>query len=400
MAWRNWREWGPGWGDWRRPGEWTWRNWATVSLVAVAFFVLLASARGPGPNTPRTKSVSWGPFHGQSIKNRGFEVLGFYVKGAVEPKGATEPIGSWPAFERYVSMLNVVSPFWYSAKPDGTVVGEPEPRVIDLARKHGVRVIPLVNNAKVGGGLDQRTENDRFLRNPAARARAIDQLVAIVKRHNYDGINVDFQLISPQARDGLTAFVRDLAARLHPMGKEVHVDVIPEANVPDVLHRAFDYGALGRFADRVILMTYDEHSGESTPPGPVANLPWVERNIRFALGYVPKNKLSLGVAVYGYDWPIPSSKGTVQELSAKRAEATAREVGVPIRRTRTGAIPNITYTRNGVTRSAWWEDATSARKKVDLAQKYDLRGISVWRLGFEDRGFWKMIEEKTGRPLR
>ena len=41
----------------------------------------------------------------------------------------------------------------------------------------------------------------------------------------------------------------------------------------------------------------------------------------------------------------------------------------------------------------WLEDERSIGKKLDLAQKYEVAGISAWRLNFEKEAIWGLIGE-------
>ena len=43
------------------------------------------------------------------------------------------------------------------------------------------------------------------------------------------------------------------------------------------------------------------------------------------------------------------------------------------------------------TYKVWIEDATSLEMKLKLIQKYQLAGISAWRLGWESEGTWDLI---------
>lgn len=379
---------GPNWLGWKN-FNWRTLSWAALAVVAVAVVIALSAVQRPAPRTtPAPARTGW-----TAIQPKRFDVIAFYVPGK------TPPSGSFESFKAAVAgrHIDYVEPLWFSAYPDGTVKGSPEKAVLDLAKRSGVKVIPIVSNAKVGGGeREQRQANDQFLHNPKTRAKAINTLVQMVDRYKLDGINVDFQLIDPTARHDLTAFVRELAAQLHPKRKEVHMDVIPPADVSAALNGAFDYKSLARYADRIILMTYDQHAGEGTPPGPVASLPWVDKNLKTALRYIPREKLSLGMASYGYDWPLGKAAGEVKELSSHEAVRTARVFGVPIKRNK-DLVPHYTYTSAGITRQAWWEDHVSAARKLDIALKNNVRGIAVWRLGYENAQFWPTISSRLGR---
>ena len=57
---------------------------------------------------------------------------------------------------------------------------------------------------------------------PARRAtRMIDALVSLVQTYDYDGVNLDFEAGLATDRPALTAFVSDVATRLHAIGKRV-----------------------------------------------------------------------------------------------------------------------------------------------------------------------------------
>ena len=51
------------------------------------------------------------------------------------------------------------------------------------------------------------------------------------------------------------------------------------------------------------------------------------------------------------------------------------------------------YDSAGLNKYSFIEDAVSLKEKRNLAIKYKLRGISVFRLGIEDPAIWKVIEK-------
>ena len=49
---------------------------------------------------------------------------------------------------------------------------------------------------------------------------------------------------------------------------------------------------------------------------------------------------------------------------------------------------------DGTTMKIWIENEDALKKKIELINEYDLAGIAVWRLGFEDgNNVWKVIKE-------
>ena len=49
-------------------------------------------------------------------------------------------------------------------------------------------------------------------------------------------------------------------------------------------------------------------------------------------------------------------------------------------------IDNSTY-------QIWIEDSQSIAEKVKLVSKYNLAGVSAWKLGFENSGIWQVISD-------
>jgi len=59
-------------------------------------------------------------------------------------------------------------------------------------------------------------------------------------------------------------------------------------------------GVASRSVDLICLMTYDQHTRWT--PGPVAGWAWTTATSIYALSYGAREKLSLGIPLYGYHW--------------------------------------------------------------------------------------------------
>src|SRR6476469_1690501 len=71
-------------------------------------------------------------------------------------------------------------------------------------------------------------------------------------------------------------------------------------------------------------MAYDEHSPD-TKPGSISSQKWMEAAVGQMAKVVPANKMILGMAGYGYDWPEKGTSDTAVTVTYQEALSTARE---------------------------------------------------------------------------
>ena len=69
--------------------------------------------------------------------------------------------------------------------------------------------------------------------------------------------------------------------------------------------KAFDYSALAKIIDRMIVMMYDEHYGAGEPD---QLLQINGFNIQLKELNIPSNKLIVAFGNYGYDWKVNSKE--------------------------------------------------------------------------------------------
>lgn len=135
-------------------------------------------------------------------------------------------------------------------------------------------------------------------------------------------------------------------------------------------------------------MTYDEHNGV-TPPGPVSGIPWMRQALDFSLQGLPPGKATLGLPTYYHDW---TGIGGLTSSSFADALTLAQTYGATPALDPNEDEMHFTYTAAyGVHHELWYESGDTLRRKLPLLYEYGLRGVSVWRLGFEDPAFWNLI---------
>ncbi|MGI6129325.1 MAG: glycosyl hydrolase family 18 protein [bacterium] len=315
-----------------------------------------------------------------------FDVVGYYVEYY---NGDNL---SWNSYKAYRDIISTVAAFSYEINWDGSVSGQAYQGLLKDAKATGKPVLALVHNIGASGGFDRDLVH-AILTNASLRQTAIRNIARTVRNGGYAGVNIDFEDVPTYDRNSYTAFVRELAADLHQDGYQVTLSVPAKTwdDPNNAWSGAFDYQALGKIADSIMIMTYDEHwSGGSA--GPVASLGWVKQVIDYATSVIPAQKIRMGIAAYGYDWPAGGYGG--KAVTSKEAASLARQYGATIQWDNASQSPYFIYWPGNYAREVWFENPSSIAAKLDLAAQYKLGGIAIWRLGFEDPGMWQVIADK------
>jgi spore germination protein len=222
----------------------------------------------------------------------------------------------------------------------------------------------------------------QLLSNHSIRKNLIRNIYSLLDSHDYKGIVIDFEQVQPRDRDHLNQFMKELAARLHPVGMEVMIAVPPkEGNqIPDY-YDGYDYQTLGKYVDKMFLMTYNWH-WPGGPSGPIAPINKVRDTLNYAVSVVPKSKLLLGIPQYAYDWTITGEKRTGTAYSTQHAIDLYIKNESQVHYDPKAASPWFRYTdKNGISHEVWFEDPRSLLAKFRLVREYGLAGTGCWHLG-------------------
>jgi cellulose synthase/poly-beta-1,6-N-acetylglucosamine synthase-like glycosyltransferase/peptidoglycan/xylan/chitin deacetylase (PgdA/CDA1 family)/spore germination protein YaaH len=288
-----------------------------------------------------------------------------------------------------VGSLDVLVPEWlHVLSADGRVALDDPDRQGQVVRfvaerRPDLRIEPLVNN--FDGRQWQGELMARVLADQKTRAAVVQQLLDYVGSHNFPGVSVDFENLPPAGNRHLATFVDELSAAFHRANRVVSINVPAD-------EEGFEYRAIARAVDQVILMAYDQHWPAGTP-GPIAAIDWFETVLRKRLRDTPADKLIVALGNYAYDWMpgAPAVEHTFQE-----AVLTAKESEGRIRTEPASLNPRFTYADDDdKLHQVWMLDATTAFNQASIAASVQARGIALWRLGSEDPSMWTFFGKKT-----
>ena len=349
-----------------------WRRGAAVAATGGGVLLLLALAGGGAPRLEPGAALP--------------EIIGFYQNGWSQIFRS-----SFPSVEQHYNKIDTVLAFWYSVDGDGRLQSnQPSPAVTAWIKQHHMRMGVLINNVAGPSG-----DNGGMLTHAAARTRAVQAIARVSRAQGYQEVNIDFELLAPDTRSGLVDFMKQLRAAL-PSGVTLSESVFPKLGVPASINAAYDYAALAKYADYLVIMLYDNHS-DGGPSGPVSPYGWVADNLNWFLhtAKIPANRLVLAAGVYGYDWV----QGTTQaaEMPLTQVTALLKGTGATSHLDPVSENPYFNYTSAGGTAHVvWYQDPQTVRQRLNLAHKLGIRGLAIWALGEETPAVWGAIEQTWG----
>lgn len=332
---------------------------------------------------------------------------------AVTPKTASSSqrlvVGSLPFWNltagagvvaAHAPAFTEVSPWIYGLGPHGQIVDQVPARAAETTaamnrlRALGIPLVPTIANVTNGRWAYEPVA--ALLDNPDAMDRHISDIVTLVSREGYAGIDIDYEDLRGSDRKVFTAFITRLAGALHAKGKTLSVAVFAKTSDAgeDQRNVAQDYAALGAAADQIRLMAYDYH-WDSSAPGPVAPITWIRQVIDYAKTVIPVEKIVLGIPTAGYDWV----DGHGEPVSWMQCFSRTTSFHATLHYDGPSESPWFRYTDGqGRQHEVWFENADSMAAKLHTARDSGIRGVYLWMFGGEDERTWTTLTDVVPAP--
>ena len=267
--------------------------------------------------------------------------------------------------------------------------------MIERAQQWGTRPILTLTPLGEDGHFNNNLVS-ALVRSHELQQRIIWELGRTMQDKGFGGLDIDFEYVLADDRLGFAAFVGLATRVMNLFGYPVTVALAPKTSAEQrgLLYEGIDYALLGEAANRAMLMTY-EWGYSQGPPMAVAPINMVRRVVDYAVTAIPREKLSLGIPNYGYDWALPYERGVTRAKTINNHQAVqlAIDFGVDIRFDETAMSPYFRYWQYGVQHEVWFEDVRSIKAKFDLIKEYELSGAGYWQLMSLFRANWLMLNE-------
>lgn len=328
-----------------------------------------------------------------------------------------------------------ISPFAYELR-DNVIVDalkakeEPWTSLIAAAKKKNIKIYPSI----LSYPQTSTEQNDVYLLLAQKKKRQahVAEIVALVNKNKFDGIDIDYENKLADTRPYFSAFLSELGTALRKNGKKLICTV--EARTPpeskyattskEILSRveyANDYKMIGQYCDQVRVMAYDQGSDDANLVNqnkvignvykPVADIEWVKKIITLAMEDIPAKKLVIGVPTYGYKYEIVPASGTssptyprIGAMNFNYVTELINMLHVTPTRNSAGELSFTYATTTGVNGEnlggwkqylIWYSDAQAIADKIRIAKLYKLAGIAVFKIdGGQDPNLWGVLGKK------
>lgn len=359
-----------------RPGE---TLWAISQLYGIPLSVIISDNQITNPSLV---------YPGQSlyIRKPQIDVNGYLAQTDSIGQHIVDELGD------YLTSLSISS---YHVQKDGSIVPMQivnnkelipmdEIEIINRAKAKRVEPVMVITNF-VGNRFNPELAHAILIGNDVQN-KLFANILTVMKSKGYKGLNIDIEFIYPEDRTLFNQFVQRLADLLHAEGYSVSIALAAKTSntTTGLLSGAQDYQIQGLMNDFVVLMTYD-WGWIGGAPYPIAPINEVRKVLNYAVTAIPRNKILMGIPLYGYDWKLPYQQGVTEAemISSYEAVNRAMKYGVPIQYNTLYQSPYIQYIDEfGIRHEVWFEDARSIFAKYKLVQEYKVRGVSYWEIGF------------------
>lgn len=283
--------------------------------------------------------------------------------------------------------VNVIVPTWFTlSSNDGDYESLASRSYVDKAHEKGLQVWAMLDN--FSKECSKNVQSEILLSKTATRQKLIADMMEEAENYGFDGFNLDFESLKPEAMPHYVQFIREMSIACRERGLVLSVDNY----VPSEYTADYNRKEQGIVADYVIIMGYDEHyaGGEK---GSTASIEFVEKGITDTLLEVPKEKIINAVPFYTRLWTEEDGETTSSALGIYKAKEWIDENDVELSwQEDLGQYYGEHKESETATEYLWMEEEKSLGLKMDLIRKYDLAGTAGWKLGLESPEIWDVIQ--------
>src|SRR5690606_24138765 len=135
--------------------------------------------------------------------------------------------------------------------------------IIENAHNQGIKALAVLTNLPDQEDLSWDSKRvELVIQDPNARAKHIQDILDLIKKFNFDGIEIDYEQVNASQKDNFTAFIHELSVAMHNEEKIVVVDLHAKTGNPQKdsnIGDFQDWEGIAKAADQLNIMAFEEH---------------------------------------------------------------------------------------------------------------------------------------------
>ncbi len=233
-----------------------------------------------------------------------------------------------------------------------------------------------------------------LLQDDIKRKNHIQEILGIVKKHAWDGIDIDYESLEPKSLPYFTKFAQELSQELHHANKLLSITLQPktEKTLPTIKGAgAQDWPALAQAADRIRVMAY-YYAESLNDPGPITPIYWLKDILKYGNNLIPEEKFVIALKAFqGLQWVRGGSYQSITTIDVQNLSSDPR---VLLQFDPLTSSSYMSFTKGGAQHTIWIEDLVAMKNKLDWLKKEKLNGIAIWHIASQDVELSKLLIEQ------
>jgi len=207
----------------------------------------------------------------------------------------------------------------------------------------------------------------RILESSKLRSKTVKSIIDFSKRRRLKGVHLDIERLPVHLNQRITELVAELKKKSRDM--VISFALYPQIQKNNRYRNLHNLKELAPHVDIFVIMCYDLH-GPGKTAGPVTSIKWSKKNIIYAMKYLDRKKLVLGIPSYGYCFTGNNTKA----VSTRYIKSHPRMKQI---RHSSGTL----LLKNNSSK-CYISDKHTRKKMKFLAEQQGLRGWAIWRIDF------------------
>lgn len=314
--------------------------------------------------------------------------------GTITINGYAYPFISMNVLRKTLPFLTYLSIYAYFFDIRGELININDEEIIKTAKDYAVAPIMILRSL-ADNPLEEIDMIHYLLTNTVVQDRLISNLISLLDRKGYYGVNFTAHYIEPQDRPLYTEFIRKLSTRLRTEGFRVFVTLsynVFEVSV-NVDYEDLHLELLENYVDGITMISYEWGITNVSPS--VLAYDTVSNLLKTITSRISPEELNFGISTIDYVWRLPYIEGVTmrQAITYDSAIELARENNARIHYDEVTKASYFQYFSD-FEYIVRFRDARGIDATLVLVSQYGINGIGVWNIMYFFDQMWLVINSQ------